>query len=137
MESYGVLDSSQFFSMTGPPRTLTIVQFFELLPYPPQSCRSWLDWNAFGKSNSVQFQPLFPRNSCFWSNRSSVQSFLGCFSFAVCLLAQSKPASLLFTLLHAKRDKKSLLLLLGGGHQAGIFSQNSKAWNCLKQTSCS
>ena len=88
--------------MTGPPRTLTTVQFFELLPYPPQSCRSWLDWNAFGKFNSVQFQPLFPRNSWFWSNRSSVQSFLGCFSFAVCLvLAQSKSASPLFTLLHA------------------------------------
>ncbi len=54
----------------------------------------------------VHFCPVsttFPRNSCFWSNRSSVQSFLGCFSFAVCLLlAQSKSAaSLLFTLLHA------------------------------------
>lgn len=91
--------------MTGPPRTLTTVQFFELLPYPPPSCRSWLDWNAFGKFNSVQFQPLFPRNSWFWSNRSSVQSFLGCFSFAVCLvLAQSKSASPLFTLLHAKSE---------------------------------
>jgi len=31
-------------------------------------------------------------------------------------------------------QKVSLLLFLGGGHQAGIFSQNSKAWNCLKQT---
>lgn len=91
--------------MTGPPRTLTTVQFFELLPYPPPSCRSWLDWNAFGKFNSVQFQPLYPRNSWFWSNRSSVQSFLGCFSFAVCLLlTQSKSASPLFTLLHAKSE---------------------------------